>query len=337
MIPEDAQLFSLVVSVNCFEWDLEVCDEKIHGVEIIAAMAVSWENKRLSQNLAIIFPKRAMFNGIWAVALFVSLYFRKKMVAHLVTIYQKAKNTLQWFPANWKNTSRTPEPHLWCFFGRTIYGRQKHSRPIKKHSPALLQGHEQAAGFITLGWDHHGEYDEMISQKKSLLCQHALHLQVPSSFLQGVWVLKPHPPTGEHETCKLKFDSGMFLLLLLVVLFDESSHQGNQTRRKTHDVSPKVQTCKPESSLTKNSTWKHTGGFSKKGLWYIYIYGFGYFLSHVFQLEKTVQPYMFSTQNMEALRILRGSTFEEEFDLVALEQTDTHSRIRDIHLHACWW
>lgn len=44
---------------------------------------------------------------------------------------------------------------------------------------------------------------------------------------------------------------------------------------------------------------------------------------------------MLSTQNMEVLRILGGSTFEEEhegFDLVALEQTDTHSRIRGIYI-----
>lgn len=143
-----------------------------------------------------------MFNGIWAVALVVSLYFRKKMFAHLVTIYQKAKNTLQWFPGNWKNTSRTPEPHLWCSFGRTIYGRQKHNRknPQSPNQETQPRGFRRAMNVqrqVSLPWvEIHGEST----------CP-------ASSGSCRVYVLKPHPPTGEHETCKLKFDSGMFLVV----------------------------------------------------------------------------------------------------------------------------
>jgi len=163
------------------------------------------------------------------------------------------------------------------------------------HSPVAFAGPWTSGRFHYLGLRY-------------MASQHALHLQV----LAGCMCWKSHPPTGKHFM-QVEVWFWYVFVVAFASLFDESSHQGNQTRRKTHDVSPKVQTCKPESSLTKKAHGNTLEASARRSVDIrIFMVLIFCFLSHFLELEKNSPAIHVSTENMEALRILRGSTFEEE-------------------------
>ena len=123
MIPEDAQFFSLVVSV-----DLEICDEKTHGVEIIAAMAVSWKNKRLSQNLAF-FPKTShVQRNLGCCSRCFPLLSKKDVCTFSYYLPESKKIHFSDFLRIERTHLGLQNPTSGVFCGRTIYGRQKHNR-----------------------------------------------------------------------------------------------------------------------------------------------------------------------------------------------------------------
>lgn len=104
------------------------------------------------------------------------------MFLHLVT---KKQDLLEWFLRIEKTHLELQNP----ITGVLLVDGFMAETPEPPQSPARanLQGHEQAAGFITLGWDTWRWHDEMVSQSRNLLCQHALHFQVP---VVHFWVLE---------------------------------------------------------------------------------------------------------------------------------------------------
>lgn len=207
MIPEDAQLFSLVVSVDCFEWDLEVCDEKTHGVEIIAAMAVSWENKRLSQNLAFFFPKTShVQRNLGCCSRCFPLLSKKDVCTFSYYLPESKKIHFSDFLGIERTHLGLQNPISGVllverFTADRITIEKTHSHPIKKHSPVAFAGPWMFSGrFHYLGLRY-------------MASQHALHLQVLAGCM--CWNLIHQPENMKHASWSLILVC--FWLLLLVV------------------------------------------------------------------------------------------------------------------------